>query len=272
VTAPRVAAMARSGLAAALALASCGALAGCYLSHERGGGSGPLRDGGAMDAPTDARADAPDARVLPPCTVESYDVPIALDLLLVVDNSGSMAEEQVAVRENVGALVDALVRGDSDGDGVPDTFPARDLHVGVLTVGVLTGPPGLPGTDAVDDGSLFNLTGIYSVPGCRPPFPRYLPWLDAAGASRDMLLHDLDCVLHVGIGGSGIEQPLEATLKGLSPRAGAPVEFLYGRGRGDTDNAGFLRPDSILAVLVVTDEDDCSVADPSFLDRFRGGV
>jgi hypothetical protein len=78
-------------------------------------------------------------------------------------------------------------------------------------------------------------------------------------------VEDFACVGVVGIGGCHYEQPLEATLKALTPSS-SPIDFLVGTGRGDTDNAGFLRPDSVKMVLVVTDEDDCSARDAELFD------
>src|SRR6185436_14987126 len=53
---------------------------------------------------------------------------------------------------------------------------------------------------------------------------------------------------------------LDAMLKALLP-SGSPVTFSMGtHGHGDDANAGFLRPDSLLVVVMVTDEDDCSTA------------
>ena len=48
-----------------------------------------------------------------------------VDLIFLVDNSGSMADEQVALQRELPRLVSALVSGDQDGDGVED-FPGRE--------------------------------------------------------------------------------------------------------------------------------------------------
>src|SRR3990167_8457413 len=52
-----------------------------------------------------------------------------------------------------------------------------------------------------------------------------------------------------GGGGCGFEPPLAAMRAALGPLAA---------------NAGFLRPDAALAVLILADEDDCPVASPTF--------
>jgi hypothetical protein len=66
--------------------------------------------------------------------------------------------------------------------------------------------------------------------------------------------------------GCGYEQPLEATLKSLWPQADDSVTFRSGHGHGDEKNAGFLRDNSVLVVVVVTDEDDCSITESDFLE------
>lgn len=54
------------------------------------------------------------------------------------------------------------------------------------------------------------------------------------------------CVAEVGTGGSSVEMPLLMTQTALTTRV------------ADGTNAGFLREDALLAVVILTDEDDCS--------------
>src|SRR5690349_11111685 len=103
---------------------------GCYLSHERedaGGGvdAGRRVDGGTMrlDAGRDAPMRLRDAGVDAPDAFRSCEgrVAIPVDLLLVVDASGSMREEQFHLAEQLPELVRSLVDPpDEDGDGMPD--------------------------------------------------------------------------------------------------------------------------------------------------------
>jgi hypothetical protein len=65
--------------------------------------------------------------------------------------------------------------------------------------------------------------------------------------------------------GCGFEQPLEAALKALAPH-NSEISFTHGEGHGDRENAGFLRDNSLLVVVVVTDEDDCSTTDYGIFD------
>jgi hypothetical protein len=83
-------------------------------------------------------------------------------------------------------------------------------------------------------------------------------------------------VTNIGTGSCGFEQQLEAALKAVTPSTEwtaigyVPPRFLDTRGmrdgdagQGDGPNAGFLRASSVLALLLLTDEEDCSVSDYS---------
>lgn len=128
---------------------------------------------------------------------------LAVDLLFVVDNTASMAQEQVALAEDfavlAGALADAGVR----------------WHVGVTTTDMLSDEAGW-------------LTGD--------------PWIltpDVQDATAAFAAS-----VQVGTDGSPPEAGLAAALRALElAQPGRP-------------NAGFLRSDALLHVLVVSDADD----------------
>src|SRR5689334_20015490 len=84
-------------------------------------------------------------RPLNPCTVTGVVRKVSaggsenVDLLLMVDNSGSMQSEQAALQAQLPNMAEVLLTGDLDGDNTPD-FPAvESLRVGVVTsdMGVL---------------------------------------------------------------------------------------------------------------------------------------
>jgi len=82
-----------------------------------------------------------------------------------------------------------------------------------------------------------------------------------------MFAADASCLTSLGTGGCGFEQPLDAVLKALTP-AGEATTFTMGtRGHGDVENAGLVRRDSVLAIVLLTDEDDCSAADPDLFNQ-----
>src|SRR5690606_13917634 len=100
-------------------------LAGCYETYviDDPYGSAPPWDAGHQR----------DSGVFVPPPGKCVE-PSGVDLLFVVDNSNSMAEEQASLAAQIPALVRALVEPpDEDADVNPDWLPISDLSVGVIT-------------------------------------------------------------------------------------------------------------------------------------------
>jgi len=190
----------------------------------------------------------------------------AVDLLFMVDNSNSMTEEQMSLASAFPRLITTLTTGDATGDGRPD-FPAvRDLHVGVITADMGTGGfrvPTCTSPDFGDDGVL-RTTGNTGIAGCAATYPSFLSW--GSGDDIAALASDFGCVATVGTGGCGFEQQLEATLKALTPSTSGTTFHDDSTGHLDGANAGFLRADSVLGIVLVTDEADCSADDPDIFN------
>jgi hypothetical protein len=216
-----------------------------------------------------------------------------LDLLFVVDNSDSMANKQTKLRAQFPHLITVLTTGDKDGDGVADFPPATDLHLGVVTSDM-----GLPGVQGImncgpglgpNDGVLQGKPNA-AVMGCQESYPPFLSFKSGVGQPTQTAA-DFACVSVVGTGGCGFEHQLEAPLKALWPSTDPMpingmnrIQFLVdpatgagALGHGDVENSGFLRNDpvaglSLIGIIVLTDEDDCSAADtrpftpPQYLD------
>lgn len=273
---------ARFAIAIAAIVLGGGPLAGCYRRFDivdrlDRDGSPPRLDAGVL--PIDAsRSPPPDGGFVEPSGACAE--PAAVDLLLVVDDSASMAEGQALLLEALPALVRGLVAPpDDDLDGAPDWLPVPSLHVGVVTPNMGSGGYPVPtceggafGARFGDDGILRTL-GDTTRAGCDPTFPAPLVFM--AGDDVSSFSRGVACVASVGTGGCGFEQPLEAMLKALAPVGSTaytgpdyrpPIFFDSTYGHGDRENAGFLRDDSLLAVIVLTDEDDCSVSDPGIFD------
>lgn len=189
-----------------------------------------------------------------------------LDILFVIDDSGSMREEQAALVEQMPRFIEILTSGDLNDDGTQDFAPARDLHLGVVStnmgvggIGSITGCTG-PG----DDGVLRNVPAT-GVVGCATSYPSFLSY-DATSVDPQQAATDFACIGTLGTLGCGFEQQLEATLKALTPATSDRRFHAVGTGtafgHADGRNRGFLRRDSLLAVILVTDEDDCSAREP----------
>ena len=269
-------------------LAACAATTagGCVSPKPNAHGQGT--DAGAgTDAGTDAGAgtDADTDAGAADCSRE-------LDILFLVDNSASMSEEQEALKLEIPRLVSVLATGDRGTGDTADNFdPVDSIHVGVITsdLGVY-GVPIASGarcdTTLGDDGLLLTEARGGDV-SCDASYPQFLVF-DPTSTEPDEYTAAGDfsgavgCVADTGADGCSFEQQLDAILKSLTPSTSAlrfgavqgtepPIPALTGH--GDGVNAGFLRPNSILAIVAVTDEDDCSTSDADLFDvAVSGGV
>jgi hypothetical protein len=243
-------------------------LAACAGAHERD--DDPSRpDGGSRRDAADDRDGGP-----PPAPVETvwrFTDGREVDLLFVIDDSISMVEEQASLAVEVPRLVYALTMGDLDSDGMVDVPPASTMQVGVISTDMGTGGHAFEGCAEPSrgaDGVLADrLPESVDVPPlCTRDHPRVTAFDAAAGDDPGRFAHEATCATMLGYEGCNVGQPLEALLKALTP-ASSTVRFAGDLpGHGDGVNAGFLREDSVLAIVVITDEDDCSLADQTLLD------
>jgi hypothetical protein len=174
------------------------------------------------------------------------DLPVlrskGLDILFVIDTSSSMAQEQASLVQNFDRFMAVL--GDLPG--------ASSLHIGVVSTDLGAGPHGISGCDEQGQGGVLQSTP--RVPDCPAPqdaFLREVRRLDGT-VERNFegeLAEAFSCIARLGAEGCGFEQPLEAMYRALDG--------------SNPGNAGFLRETAHLAVVFITDEDDCSVFDDS---------
>jgi hypothetical protein len=253
-----------------------------------------------------------------PTTKLSFDTVIPqpaidkVDVLVMVDNSSSMADKQrilaralpdlvrglvqpacvdVTTRAPTGTLTDPQARPEArcPAGSEPAFEPITDMHLGVISSSL----GGLGGRVCGDSGDRHNDDRGHLL--ARGPAGdvaaagelHFLAWYPDVEQNQDKLRHpeppvpktrsvadlgDAFRALVVGAGqdGCGLEAQLESVYRFLvqpdpwtriavdGPRAS------YGRD-GDVDmellrqRAAFLRPDSLVAVIVLTDEDDSSV-------------
>lgn len=173
-----------------------------------------------------------------------------VDLLFVVDNSGSMENLQTHLAKQFPKLVEALRMKQLAGR-IPN------VRIGVTSTDLGAGPYALESCEKKggDGGRLLN----QARGSCTPPRD---PWIEyregvtnvPAGAADpiDRVKEAFSCIARLGDKGCAFEQPLEAARRALDPKLKV--------------NSGFLRPDALLVVVFITNEDDCSNRDPSFFD------
>jgi hypothetical protein len=185
-----------------------------------------------------------------PESVEAEELPAnlnrAVDLLFVIDNSGSMSQEHASLTNRFPELIASLT---ALGDDLPD------LHIGVVTSDLGTGSISLPGgrCDATGgDGGRMTGGRCAALGGATFITDDLGPSGERVRNYSGALTDAFACLADVGDEGCGFEQHLEAMRRALDPAT----------------NPGFLRRGAELAVIIVADEDDCSTAD----DRLFGST
>jgi hypothetical protein len=188
----------------------------------------------------------------------------AIDILFMIDNSPSMDPKQTALATNFPKMIAAL-------QALPGGLP--DVHIGVVSSNMGAGNGAMGGncgnglgdrgllwgndpndlTASVAPGSAYTVTpagcGLNS--GARwisdiqdPNNPGRIRNYDTSMQLQDVF----SCLAKaVGVAGCGEEHQLQATRVALIPQAGI-----------NEANNGFLRPNAYLAIVLITDEDDCS--------------
>ena len=177
---------------------------------------------------------------------------VTVDILFVVDNSGTMAEEQTKLVENISKFMEKL----------KESSEKTSYHIGVITTSIFAENQALGTEDApnrkglriklMEDGKLTSIvTGNPTTfpTGANPDYSScdaartngkiFLSNADNATIVRD-LKNTIKCL---GTDGALIERPFDSIEKALTKR---------------TENAGFLRDDAKLMIIIISDEDDCS--------------
>ena len=210
-------------------------------------------------------------------SIENHSVD-SVDILFEIDNSNSMAQNQAYLARNFAVLIDQLVAPPRNAMGTPLYPPVKSLHVGVISSDL--GTPGSTvgsclDSDLGDDGLLNPIrygralrthepwANPATPAGTRPArcagndvnqYPSFLAF-DADSTNAAEFRDDFVCNAYLSTSGCGLEQQLESAYRALvvhNPRDAA----------GNTDpNAGFVRPDAVLAVVIVSDEEDGSTRD-----------
>jgi hypothetical protein len=162
-----------------------------------------------------------------------------VDILFVIDNSGSMADQQ----ESLLASFEGFVQGIQQ-----NLAYAESYHVGVVSSdNYYSNAPG-----CTDLGDLVTQTGGVESSMCvGTPFTSGHNYMDQTEID---LTAKFKCVAELGAGGSDDEKVAASVIGALAPANNAPGAC----------NDGFSRLDSLLIIVIITDEDD--VAEPYMCD------
>lgn len=167
-----------------------------------------------------------------------------IDILFAIDNSPSMAEEQDSLTKNFPTMMKEL-------QAIPGGLP--NVHIAVVSSDMGAGPlvPGLSANCARPGGD----RGLFlPKPNCG--LDASSRWLVSRNAgTMNNFTGDISmvfsCLALIGTNGCGYEHQLQAARVALS-------DF-------NPENKGFLRPDAYLALIFLTDEDDCSAPPDTML-------
>lgn len=161
-----------------------------------------------------------------------------VDILFVVDNSGSMSEEQGNLGRNFPIFMDELAN--VQGADIRIGVVSSDMGAGVgSTNGQCMPAPG-------DNGILCNVKGVDRCAMCGVQ-GRYIRTVNPnfTGNIRDVFT----CMARLGTQGCGFEHSIGALQKAIEL----------------PDNGDFIRPDAYLAFVLITDEEDCTTPPDSQL-------
>jgi len=187
--------------------------------------SGPMMTSADPSGPKFDVPPTPDAGMMMPDTGCKK-----VDLLFVIDNSGSMADEQINLVNSFPDFVSEMQA---------KLVNTESYHVGVITSdsNIYNSAP------CNQQGALVTKTGGMSSSNmtCSPyaSGKNYMNEMDQLGQK-------FACAGQVGTGGDGNEQPMQTMQQALSPAMNAPGAC----------NDGFIREDALLVIVVITDEED----------------
>ena len=173
--------------------------------------------------------------------VETKQIPVnvnrKVDILFVIDNSGSMKEEQDSLTANFSNFINVL-------NSIPGGLP--DVHIGIVSSDMGTANGGSAGgCSGNGDNGIFKTGGVAFTGGVNflsdiadtaNPGQRIKNY---SGALVDVFKQ----MASLGTSGCGFEQHISSTIAALN----------------STANVGFLRDDAFLAIVYIADEDDCSM-------------
>lgn len=155
----------------------------------------------------------------------------SVDILFVIDDSGSMADNQQSLVDSFPGFIGAVQT---------QLAGAKSYHIGVVTTDFYPDNP----ANCIDIGDLITQTGGPSSSNQQcTPFASGTRFLDE---NEPDIGAKFACMGLVGTGGSSDERPIRGMLNALKPEKNGPQGC----------NALFSRPESLLVVVLITDEDD----------------
>jgi hypothetical protein len=170
-----------------------------------------------------------------------------VDVLFMIDDSSSTNPLKTNLTKNFPGFISTL-------RALPGGLP--NLHLAVITSDMGAGDGSVASCSGAGKAGIFQYTARGSCTATNlEPGATFVSDVDGVKNYSGSLEDVFTCIAQVGDTGCGFEQPLGAVMRALGADGqAAPAE-----------NAGFVRPNALLFVVLVTNEDDCSVPPGSSL-------
>jgi hypothetical protein len=166
-----------------------------------------------------------------------------LDILFMVDDSSSMRLAQTNLLNNFPAFMTSL-------QSAPQGLP--NVHIAVISQDMGAGDGSISGCDSTGGNQgIFQYTarGTCTATNLQAG-ATYISNIGGVANYTGNLADVFSCIAALGESGCGFEQQFKSILRALGADGQPPP----------AENQGFLRPDAALAIVMVTNEDDCSAA------------
>jgi hypothetical protein len=174
-----------------------------------------------------------------------------VDILFMIDNSSDAQDAQQALLRNFPRLTSVL-------EALPEGEP--NLHIAVVSSDMGAGV-GINACVGEGDGGVFRYTAHSSPPGSVPVFTctdttlqdgaTYIASDNGIANYTAPVATVFQCIANLSFTGCGFESPLGSVARALGADGRAPP----------AENLGFLRPDALLVIVILSPEDDCSTKD-----------
>ena len=164
-----------------------------------------------------------------------------VDILFLIDDSDGMVLAQQNLVRSFPQFVAAL-------RALPGGLPS--LHIAVVSSDMGAGDGSISGCNGLGKAGVFQSTARGPCAATNlDPGATYIADGGGGGANYTGDLADVfTCIGWLGESGCGFEHQLAAVARALGADGKAPP----------SENLGFLRPEALLVVVLLTDEDDCS--------------
>ena len=172
-----------------------------------------------------------------------------LDIVFMIDDSSSMKELQNKLAASFPTFMNVL-------EGLPGGLP--NVHIGVVSSSMGAGRnPSVDHCPQGGDQGVFRAAplGATCAQGSLNPGQSFISHVNGATNYTGDIADVFSCIAALGDGGCGFEHQFASVLRALGADGQPPP----------TQNAGFLRPDAYLMVVLITNEDDCSAPPDSAL-------